>query len=368
MRVAIWIYGGIGGGNFSQGTPTLNHFIAGISKEYRVTVYSILPSNPGFTAKNFSFRSAPGWIAALWLRMVFLAAIFTYDHLKSRYRIIHGVWLYPAAMISVVLGRILGIKSIASAHGGEAAAIPAIGYGNMMKSRSKKWTLWTCNKATALNFISAFQLREMRRHGLTRTDYSVISFGANAQLFYPIQKRISDKVRILHVANLTEVKDQETLLRSFKQIVSVLAAEMRIVGPDYMDGKLQNLARELKIDSAVTFVGPVEHNDILQHYHWADIMLHTSLYEGLPSVIIEAMASGIPVVATPTGIVADLGPEFFEIIPFGDHQAISDQVIKLLNDESRRLAMSTRSLDWAKTHDIKWTINKFSTLYKSLVN
>jgi glycosyltransferase involved in cell wall biosynthesis len=267
----------------------------------------------------------------------------------------------------VILGRFLRVKSIASAHGGEAAAIPSINYGNMLGGRSKKWTLWTCNKATALNFISEFQLKQMQRHGLARTDYSVIPFGADTQVFYPTQKYASDKIRILHVANLTEVKDQETLLRACTEIVRTHSAELRIVGPDHLNGRLQDLVNEFKLDHCVTFTGPVAHNDILPHYHWANIMLHTSLYEGLPATIVEAMATGVPVVATPVGIVADLGPDFFEIIPFGDHQTAAKQVLKIWSDEPRRKEMSDAALNWARSHNMEWTIKKFSSLYQSLV-
>lgn len=367
MRVAVWIYGGIGGGNFGQGTPTLYNFVKGISKGNEITVYSILPANPGFNAKNFKFRTVPRWISSSWLRMVILAVLFIYDHIKFRYQLIHGIWIYPAATMAVILGRFLRVKSIASAHGGEAAAIPSINYGNMLGSRSKKWTLWTCNKATALNFISEFQLKQMQSHGLTRTNYSVIPFGADTQVFYPNQKHASDKIRILHVANLTEVKDQETLLLAFKEIVRFHSAELRIVGPDHLNGRLQHLVDELKIAHCLTFEGPVAHTDILPHYHWADILLHTSLYEGLPATIVEAMATGVPVVTTPVGIVDDLGPDFFEIIPFGDHQTAANQVLKIWSDESRRKEMSDAALNWARTHNMEWTVKKFSLLYQSLV-
>ncbi len=367
MRVAIWIYGGIGGGNFSQGTPALHNLVSRLAAEHEITVFSILPSNPDFISKNFRFQSAARWIPNTWLRMAILVVLFIVDHIIKRYQLIHGIWIYPAATIAVVLGRLLGINSIASAHGGEAAAIPEINYGNMLGGRSKKWTLWTCHKATSLNFISEFQATQMQNHGLRRKNYTVIPFGVDTQIFYPAQKQPIDKIRILHVANLTEVKDQETLLRAFNEIRRKHPAELRMIGPDHLNGKLQRLVQEFKLDDCVTFDGAVPYADVHKQFHWADIMLHTSLYEGLPATIIEAMASGLPVVSTPVGIVADLGPDYFEIFLCGDHQAAAKQVLAIWNDESLRRDKRDKALQWAMTHDIEWTVDKFDELYQSLI-
>lgn len=366
MRVAIWIYGGIGGGNFSQGTPALNNFIIRIAQRHTLTVYSILPANPDFVAKDYRFQTINASIASLWIRVMLLILIFIWDHFRKSYAIIHGIWLYPAATIAVALGRILRIRSIASAHGGESAAIKSIEYGNMLGGRSKKWTLWTAHKAIALNFISQFQAEQMRKHGLTRKEFSVIPFGVDTHLFSPRTKESNGKIKILHVANLTEVKDQKTLIRAFKEIVKSQEAELRMVGPDHLNGELQRLAKELEIDQHISFLGAVAYNDISVHYYWADVMLHTSLYEGLPSSIIEAMASGIPVTSTSVGIVNDLGINFFEIVPFEDYEAIASQFILFWRDQNRRSEKCDNALQWANAHDIEWTTDQFDLLYQSL--
>lgn len=368
MRIAIWVYGGIGGGNFSQGIPTINNLISRLAKEHDVTIYSILPANADFIPVNFKFRSVMRSIPLPSIRILFLTIIFFGEHLRKPYDIMHGIWAYPASTIAVALGKLLGIPSIASVHGGEAACIPKIGYGNMYNSRSKKLTLWTCHNASALNFISEFQYEEMQRHGLKRKNVSVIPFGADIEMFAPLTKPAAKTIKILHVANLTEVKDQATLLKSFKEIIKTHHATLRIVGEDYLNGELQLLAEELGIEHHVAFIGPVPYREILAHYAWADVMLHTSLYEGLPSAIVEAMASGVVVVSTQVGIVADLGEGYFGICPMKYEKEIAIKLISIWDNQPLYDALRRKSLVWAQSHSADWTSRQFEQLYDQVLN
>ncbi|HCR53254.1 MAG TPA: hypothetical protein DIW27_02465 [Cytophagales bacterium] len=368
MRIAIWIYGGIGGGNYSQGIPALNNFVLRLANTHDVTVYSILPANSGFKPEKYYFKSAGESISTPILRLFLLVFIFISDHVKKPYKVIHGIWLYPAATVAVVLGKLLRIPSIASAHGGEAAALPEIDYGNMRDGWVKKLTLWTCQNASVLNFISAFQFKEMQRHGLQRKAASIIPFGVATEIFEPRPKPISNFIKILHVANLTEVKDQFLLLRSFKEIIKKHPAKLRIVGADYLSGRLQLYARELEIEQDVTFIGPVPYVEISQHYNWADFLLHTSLYEGLPSAIVEAMASGVVVVSTPVGIVADLGGAYFVVCERRDENNIASQLLSIWNDKIAQNRLREMSCNWAHSHSIELTVQQFENLYQETLN
>lgn len=365
MRVAIWINAGISGGNFSQGIPAISNFARELARNNDVTVYSIFPVKEK-SVDAFKIKSPPSFPFDV-LRIVALASMFIWHHFGKPYQVVHGIWVYPAGTMAVLLGKLFRIPSIVSAHGGEAAAVSSLGYGNMLKDPARGRTLWTCRKASALNFISRFQFEKMEQHGLKRDNVSIIPFGTDLQLFPPDEKHLEDFIRILHVANLTEIKDQPTLLRAFAEIVKNKPAKLRIVGPDYMNGELQRLARELEVEAHVSFIGPVAYRDIPVHYQWADMMMHTSLYEGLPSAIVEAMACGVPVVSTRVGIVYDLGEEFFAICPFGDYNAIAESVLELLENQSLRSKKIEAGLDWAKSHDISWTVAQFEQLYQKTI-
>ncbi len=80
----------------------------------------------------------------------------------------------------------------------------------------------------------------------------------------------------------------------------------RIVGDGPLRAKLEKLAGHLGVADRVTFAGQVPSHEVWGHLDWADVLLHTGVVapsgdrDGLPNVIAEAMAAGVPVVTSPT--------------------------------------------------------------------
>lgn len=366
MRIAIWLQGGIGGGNFSQGYPPLVNFVEKLSKNYAVTIYSILPANEDFVPVGYSFRSITRKISSRKISTVLIFFLFLWDHFRKPYDLLHAFWVYPAGTLAVVLGKIVGVPSIVTVQGGEAAAVKDIGYGNMLKPWLKKITLWTCEKATCLNSISDFLIGELRRHGLQRKDVSVIPFGAEVSLFTREEKKRDVLFRIIHVSNLTEVKDQAMLLRAFDKIRRKIPAALRIVGADYMNGKLQSLATSMDLDGCVKFMGVIPNQELSSYYAWADAMMHTSLHEGQSGVVMEAMATGVVVCGTRVGIIADLGDAYFETVAIGDDSALAEKVIEISNNEERYRQCQESAFNWVTAHDARWTVREFSLLYERI--
>lgn len=363
MNLAIWMQGGIGGGNFSQGYPPLLGFVQRLGEHHRVTVYSILPANADFEAHGFSFRSAPAYVRGSLWRMLWLSALFLRDHLRRRYDVLHAFWVYPAGTLMVLLGKLVRRPTIVTVQGGEAAAVASIGYGNMLRPRLKQITLWTCTHATHLNVISKYLVVQLHHHGLKRTDISVTPFGASRDLF-PYHEKIEDGVlKIIHVANLTPVKDQYTLLRAFAMISSQVPAHLRIVGADYMDGKIQRDVERLGLNNHVTFAGPVPQTLLAPHYAWADMMLHTSLHEGQSGVVAEAMASGVVVCGTAVGMLYDLSPDYLRAVPVGDADALASQVLQLIQNPTDMVTLRQKAYERASRHDAHWTTDAYLDLY-----
>ena len=82
--------------------------------------------------------------------------------------------------------------------------------------------------------------------------------------------------------------------------------QARIVGDGPLRQRLERLAGHLGVGDQVTFVGQVPAHEVWEHLDWADVLLHTGVVapsgdrDGLPNVIGEAMAAGVPVVTSPT--------------------------------------------------------------------
>jgi glycosyltransferase involved in cell wall biosynthesis len=110
---------------------------------------------------------------------------------------------------------------------------------------------------------------------------------------------------VLNVGRLSPAKDQATLLRAFslaREHVPNLA--LRIVGDGPLRLNLEQLARELQIDPATCFVG--EQRDMAAYYSSASLFVMSSVTEGLPMALLEAMSAGVPAVVTNVGGMAEI--------------------------------------------------------------
>jgi glycosyltransferase involved in cell wall biosynthesis len=140
-------------------------------------------------------------------------------------------------------------------------------------------------------------------------EFGVVPNGVDASRYVPADDRIAvrrslglpdDRPVVLSVGNLKPIKGHAVLLRALG-LMAPQAARVQVVlaGRDYLGGALQRWVRENKPDCDVRFVG--EQEDVLPWYQAADLFVLPSRYEGLSNALLEAMACGLPVVATEVG-------------------------------------------------------------------
>jgi glycosyltransferase involved in cell wall biosynthesis len=123
-----------------------------------------------------------------------------------------------------------------------------------------------------------------------------------------------------------------------------LGVDARLVvgGSGAEEARLQRYAQALGIASRVTFAGPVFGADKVKLLAGADVMLLPSYSEGLPYALLEGMAAGIPVIATPVGAIPDVVAEGIHgyLVPPRDGKAIAEALAMLAADRERLSWMS----------------------------
>lgn len=372
MRVAIVIPGGLGLKHAPVTIPFLYDLIERLSQRHEIEVYSLArvdEQKSRLRISNFQVHALPAPpTAPLPARFWQLLRMVSSRHRRQSFHILHGFWGFPAGFAAVLLGKILSLPAVVTLMGGETAAIPAINYGNLLHPRLRRFTRWTCRRADHLCILTRFQNGALSQFGITGDETTVIPIGANTTLFKPAYKSLHPPYRFLHVGNLTEVKDQPTLLKAFRRISTQTEAELRIIGPDYLNGQLQQLAGELGIGDRISFLGKLDHAQLPNHFRWAHFLLHSSLHEGQGVVIAEAAASGVVVCGTRVGLIADLGEEYVAPAAVGDADALAQQVLRLIHHPADYFALRENALHWAISHDINWTADQYDRLYQQLGN
>jgi len=114
-----------------------------------------------------------------------------------------------------------------------------------------------------------------------------------------------DTVSLLHIGRFDEQKNHAGLLQAFAKLLKTHPnCCLNLLGDGHLRTEMENYARELGIGHAVHFLG--NQADVHPYLHDADIFLLPSKYEGMPMTIIEAMGTGLPIVASRVGGVPDM--------------------------------------------------------------
>jgi glycosyltransferase involved in cell wall biosynthesis len=115
-------------------------------------------------------------------------------------------------------------------------------------------------------------------------------------------------------------------------------ARALIVGDGPRDAALKQRTAALGLDRVVQFAGYVEQRDLPQRYRAADVFVLPSDFDNSPNVVLEAMASALPVVATDVGGVSEFleTPAGGALVPRGDADQLARRIVELLADPNRR--------------------------------
>ena len=164
---------------------------------------------------------------------------------------------------------------------------------------------------------------------------------------FPQPEREPDVPTIVYMGRIDPIKDLHTLIRAFAIVrEEVPDARLRIFGDTsaansgYRNSCL-DLIRELEIAGAATLEGRIARQ--VDAYHRAHVVALTSISEGFPYTVVEAMACGRPVVCTDVGGVAEAVGDAGLVVPAGDHRAVARACGWLLRDHQTRAALGARA-------------------------
>ncbi|MDE7430875.1 MAG: glycosyltransferase family 4 protein [Lachnospiraceae bacterium] len=182
---------------------------------------------------------------------------------------------------------------------------------------------------------------------------TVIENGVDSQFFTPASKKnqIGTGIKILFVSRLIEGKGLQYLIPHLRQIEFAVRKKcsqsitLIIVGDGPYKTALKNLAHETGTQHLVYFAGRKNKDEVRQYYQEADIFVLPSLSEGMPNVVLEAMACGLPIVMTPCEGSKELVTDNGFITSIGN---LSDNLVKLCVDSSLRTVMGQNSVQNVK--------------------
>ncbi|MEE9224561.1 MAG: glycosyltransferase family 4 protein [Thermoplasmata archaeon] len=167
---------------------------------------------------------------------------------------------------------------------------------------------------------------------------------------------ISGKL-IICVSGLLPFKGQDDLIRAFARVhESMPDSKLLLIGDGPEAKELKRIARDLGVRDDVQFEGWVPFEKMPLYLSSSDLFVHPSASEGFPNVVLEAMASGLPLVMSNVvglNAVFEDGRNCF-FVPPKDEKALEEKMLSLLRDDALAEEMGARNLEYAKEFD--WSI------------
>jgi glycosyltransferase involved in cell wall biosynthesis len=164
----------------------------------------------------------------------------------------------------------------------------------------------------------------------------------------------TDKM-IVSVGRLVYPKDFATLISAFALVTKEVGSQLIIVGQGNEESALQALARDLGVAQKIKFVG--QQNNPYAYLRQADVFALSSLTEGLPTILIEALACGCPVIASDQGFgqsdIIESGTNGL-LVAAGNPQAMAAGMIELLTDSQ----LSHKFVENGRTSVTKFELKK----------
>jgi glycosyltransferase involved in cell wall biosynthesis len=169
--------------------------------------------------------------------------------------------------------------------------------------------------------------------------------GVDAELFRPSgankrsELKLDGKHVILSVGRFVPIKNMALLVDAMAQLKPAdVSAHLVLVGEGPELAMLRERAERLGVARAVTFAGYVDHHDLGPYFRTADVFALPSDFDNSPNVVLEAMACGLPVVATDVGGVAEYvrSGRGGDLVPKGDATQMAGALGDWLTDAPRR--------------------------------
>jgi glycosyltransferase involved in cell wall biosynthesis len=294
-------------------------------------------------------------------------ADLTAEHRRGRFDVVHAFWAAGPGAVAAVFGQLTGTPVVLTLPGGDLSALADIGYGAQLTPGGRFWTRLALAGARRVVVQSDWMVEQARAFG---TEAVRIPFGVALDRWPAATSRPrapGAPLRLVHVANLNLVKDQETLLLAMRSLsdrgVDVL---LDIVGLDTLDGAVQRRCAALGLADRVTFHGFLPHAATRPLVEAADLAVVSSRHEAGPLVVLEAAVAGLPTVGTCVGHIADWTPDAAVATPIGGPERLAQAIARLAADEAERLRLARTAQDLAVAEDADVTAALTRRLYREV--
>lgn len=305
--------------------------------------------------------------------------LITDEHQREPFDVIHAYFLPMAGFVGAYAGKYLDVPSVASIRGNdiERAAFDPSKFAHVMYALQYADAV-TTNASILAKKAKAFVDREIH----------LIPNGIDTTLFKPMERNETLAESVLEaplreqapgvqmpvigfVGELREKKGLATLLSGYAQLVKKTPASLLIVG-EVRNGEDKKVFDEFRISNPeyrITVTGHVPHKDLPAYYSLMDVFVHPSMRDGMPNAVLEAMACGKAVIATPVGGMTDIIEDGVNgyLVKINDAAGLAEKMAEVLSQPEKREAVGRSAREAALSQfTLAKELQSNLTIYASL--
>jgi len=291
-------------------------------------------------------------------------------NVKFKFEVVHNHWLLPFAPFVSFFKKVFNYKLILTSHGGDITAFN----NSALLRKVFKYSVSNCNYYTVVSSDLAKIANQFIRK-FDRQKLKIISMGIPYKEFSKVKTNFNeDNFTVVFVGRLSKIKGTKYLLKA----ISILKKSLKpikclIIGDGPERESLENLARELNIEKQTTFTGFIPHTKLPKKLNGCSAFVGPSITtesgqrEGFGLVFIEAMAAGIPVIASRSGGIPDIVKHMKTglLVEEGDSNKIAEYIEKIINNNKLRGKLISEGRKLAKNYSWESIGKRYLDLYEN---
>jgi glycosyltransferase involved in cell wall biosynthesis len=314
------------------------------------------------------------FLAKLQLPFLFLSEFFSVSSLmfRRRFSLIHAHWILPQGLAAVMAKKLFSAKVLVTVHAGDVFPLKS----GILRALSS-WTLRNADAVTVNSIATGDAVKKV-----ADVPMRIIPMGVDLKMFSSKSASIRKKYGlvgqvILFVGRLAEKKGVSYLISAMPEIrKSCPGCKLLIVGDGPDKPKLVEQAAKGGLADSVVFAGSIQKEKLPSYYKSADVFVLPSIIaksgdtEGLGVVLLEAIASGVPVVASNVGGIPDIidGSKTGLLVEQKNPGEIAQAVVSLLKNPKKGKALSKAALEHVKkSYSWEKVSAAFSEMYSGLI-
>ena len=268
------------------------------------------------------------------------AALIIQRHGQSRPLHIHSHFTYGATAVALWAKRLAGIPYTITLHGSDLLFDQPADLGSKLR------------EAAGIVSISQFNIDHLAQHypDIPNKRIRLIRMGIRPlhdQL--PPRPTRQTQLRILSVGRLSVHKAQHDLIDACARLRDQgIKFSCTIIGEGELRSALSKQIQNLKLEGQVELAGARYHDEVLAAYGQYDLFVLSSITEGQPLVLMEAMRAGIPVIATTISAIPELIQDGGCLVPPADPAALASAIAEFSRNPELALAKTRRAAEIVK--------------------